>query len=446
VLCSGREVRREVSDHGARETAAETEEEKVKVVCVRRVWIGLPLLASLALFGAPTRLAAQSTPSVAAPLEVQTILEVKKTTPGSRVPVTVRLVNRGATPVGPFEMKLRPLPLDPAAPVLAPRLLVPGQSLAHAFTLLAEHEGTYAITLWLVDAGGEPLLVQEAGTLEVASTAWIGPSAPAIIAAILTIVGTIFVQVMIWRLNRRQRSTEAVTQMVVGMARDYFGTMSGTLVELTRAVKALRNPDITASEREHLRVRAFFFFGIFLHKENQFAFDQGVMYLPHLWAEGAVGTIVAAVLRLVDLTKEQEAVVHKCFSDIAIMQRGVGDAKGVDFAFRTLFDFERMLRAERQDYAPVEQRRVRAVYDAVKAKFDDPDVMERIEAFEKALRAIIDYEFTVIFEDVYVNKAQDRDLPVAAPRNFDAIIDGVTWAEVRARVLEAGPPKTDPGP
>jgi hypothetical protein len=45
-----------------------------------------------------------------------------------------------------------------------------------------------------------------------------------------------------------------------------------------------------------------------------------------------------------------------------------------------------------------------------------------------------------------VNKAQDRDLPVAAPRNFDAIIDGVTWAEVRARVLEAGPPKTDPGP
>jgi len=411
-----------------------------------RGWFGLSMLASLALLATSAGLAAQSPSSVAGPLDVQVILEVKKTTPGSRVPVTVRLVNRGSAPVGPFEVKVRPLPLDPAAPVLAPRLLVPGESLAHAFTLLAEREGTYAISVWLVDAGGELLLAQEAGTLEVAPTTWIGPSAPAIIAAIVTIVGTIFVQLMIWRLNRRQRSTEAVTQMVVGMARDYFGTLSGTLVELTRAVKALREPDISESEREHLRVRAFFFFGIFLHKENQFAFDQGVMYLPHLWAEGAVGTIVAAVLRLVDLKKEQEAVVHKCFSDIAIMQRGPGDAKGVDFQFRTLFDFEQMLRAERQDYAPIEQRRVRAVYDAVKAKFEDPDIMERIETLEEALRAIIDYEFTVIFEDVYVSKEQERELPLVAPRNFDAIIDGVKWAEVRARVLEARPKKPDSAP
>jgi hypothetical protein len=107
-----------------------------------RVWIGVPLLVSLALLAAPVRLVAQSPPSAAAPLEVQTILEVKKTMPGMRVPITVRVLNRGSAPVGPVEVKIRPLPLDPTAPALAPRLLLPGQSLAHAFTLLAEHAGT----------------------------------------------------------------------------------------------------------------------------------------------------------------------------------------------------------------------------------------------------------------------------------------------------------------
>jgi hypothetical protein len=413
---------------------------------VIRVWIGLSLLASLTLLAMPIYLTAQSPPLVAGPLDAQVILEVKKTTPGMRVPITVRVLNRGTAPIGPVEVKVRPLPLDPAAPVLAPRLLLPGQSLAHAFILLAEHEGIYAINVWVVDGNGELLLAREAGTLEVAPTTWIGPSAPAIIAAIVTILGTIFVQVMIWRLNRRQRSTEAVTQMVVGMARDYFGTLSGTLVELTRAVRALRDPNVSPSEREHLRVRAFFFFGVFLHKENQFAFDQGVMYLPHLWAEGAVGTIVAAVLRLVNLSKEHEAVVHKCFSDIAIMQRAPGDPKGVDFQFRTLFDFERMLRGERQDYARVEQRRVREVYDKVKAKFEDPEVMDRIEELEKSLRAIIDYEFTVIFEDVYVSKAQERELPLVPPTGFDAIVGGVKWKEVRELVLSASPKEPDPAP
>jgi hypothetical protein len=404
-----------------------------------RVWIGLSVLASLAVLAAPADLAAQSPPSVAGPLDVQVILEIKKTTPGTRVPVTVRVWNRGPAPLGPLEVKIRPLPLDPSAPILGPRLLMPGQSLAHAFTVLAEREGTYAISVWIVDGNGALLLAQEAGALEVASTSWIGPSAPAIIAAIVTIVGTLFIQVMIWRLNRRQRTTEAVAQMVVGMARDYFGTLSGTLVELTRAVKAIRDPAISDREREHLRVRAFFFFGIFLHKENQFAFDQGVMFLPHLWAEGAVGAIVAAILRLVPLTKEEEAVVHKCFSDIAIVQRGAGDAKGVDFQFRTLFDFEQMLREERRDYAPVEQRRVREVYDAVKARFEDPATIERIQTLEEALRAIIEYEFTVMFEDVYVSKTQERELPLVAPRGFDAIIDGVTWQQVRERVLGARP-------
>jgi hypothetical protein len=399
-------------------------------------WIGLALLASLAMLALPRDPAAQSSRPGTEPLDVQVILEVKKAAPGARIPVTVRVVNRGSGPIGPIEVRVRPLPLDPSAPVLPPRLLVPGQAVSHAFTLIADHEGTFAISVWVVDANGALLLAQEAGTLEVAPTTWIGPSAPAIIAAFVTIVGTLFIQVMVWRLNRRQRTTEAVTQMVVGMARDYYGTLSGTLVELARAVKAMR--DAPAEEREHLRIRAFFFFGIFLHKENQFAFDQGVMYLPHLWAENAVSTITARLLQLMNLRKEHEAVVHKCFSDIAIMQRGPTDVKGVDFEFRTLFDFERMLRNERRDYAPLEQRRVREVYDAVRERFDSEEFIGPLLELEEALRAIIEYEFTVMFEEVYVGKDQERALPLAPPKGFDSIVDGVsTWDAVRARVEAA---------
>lgn len=402
-----------------------------------RAWVGLVIIASLAVFASPRALVAQAPRPAADSLDVQTILEVKKAAPGARIPVTVRVINRGAAPVGPIEVRVRPLPLDLSAPYLPARLLIPGQAVSHAFTLIADREGTYALSVWIVDDKGEILVAREVGTLEVAPTTWIGPSAPAIIAAFVTIVGTLFIQAMILRLNRRQRTTEAVTQMVVGLARDYFGTLSGTLVELARSVKAI--DDATGSEREHLRIRAFFFFGIFLHKENQFAFDQGVMYLPHLWAENAVSTITARLLRLVPLTKEQEAVVHKCFSDIAIMQRGGADAKGVDFEFRTLFDFERMLRDERRDYAPFEQRRVREVYDSVKDRFDDEETIGQVLELEEALRAIIEYESTVMFEDVYVRKDQARDLPPVAPKGFDSIVDGVTWQQVRDRVQSARP-------
>ena len=34
---------------------------------------------------------------------------------------------------------------------------------------------------------------------------------------------------------------------------------------------------------------------------------------------------------------------------------------------------------------------------------------------------------------------RQRELPLVAPRGFDAIIDGVTWQQVRERVLGARP-------
>jgi len=40
---------------------------------------------------------------------------------------------------------------------------------------------------------------------------------------------------------------------------------------------------------------------------------------------------------------------------------------------------------------------------------------------------------------VYVSKEQERELPLVAPKGFDAIVDGVTWKEVRERVLGARP-------
>ena len=90
-----------------------------------RVWIGLSLLASLTLLATPVGLDAQSPPSVADPLDVQAILEVRKTTPAMGVPITVRVLNRGAAPTGPVGVRIRPPPLDPAPPVLAPPLLPP---------------------------------------------------------------------------------------------------------------------------------------------------------------------------------------------------------------------------------------------------------------------------------------------------------------------------------
>ena len=396
---------------------------------VRRPGIAI-LLGGLAVAVAAVSVAAQAVAPSTDPLDVHVILEVKKTLLGAKVPVSVRIINRTSAPVGPLEVRIRPLPRDESEPSPPPRALAAGQSLTQAHVLAATTAGTYTISVWILDARGDVLLVREAGTLEVVAPAWIGPSAPAVVAAIVTIVGTLLIQIVIWRLNRRQRTTETVAQMVVGMARDYFGTLSGTLVELARTVKGL--PEATGAEREHLRVRAFFFFGVFLHKENQFAFDQGVMYLPHLWAENAVSTIAAGLLRLVPLTKQQEAVVHKCFADIALMQRGSGDVKGVDFEFRTLYDFERMLRDERRDYAPVEQRRVREVFESVQSRFEDPDTIGRILDLEEALRAIIEYESTVMFQEVYVRKDQNRELPVDAPRGFDSIVDGVsTWQRVR---------------
>jgi hypothetical protein len=422
-----------VSGNGSRETA-EAEAEEVARVRIRRPWRAI--LSSLAVAACAASAAAQAARPAPGALEVQAILEVKKTAPGAAVPVSVRLVNHASTPIGPLEVRVRPLPLDPSAPAPTPRVLGGGQALTQSHTLVAREEGNFTISVWILDGSGDVLLAHEAGTLEVASPSWIGPSAPAVVAAFVTIVGTLLIQILIWRLNRRQRTTETVAQMVVGMARDYFGTLSGTLVELARTVKRL---SAAGEEREHLQIRAFFFFGVFLHKENQFAFDQGVMYLPHLWAEGAVSTIASRLLRLVPLTSEQEAMVHKCFADIALMQRSAGPVPGVDFEFRTLFDFERMMGNARRQYAPFEQRRIREVFDGVKARFELPDTVQGILDLEEALRAIIEYESTVMFEEVYVRGDQDRELPEKPPKGFDSIVEGVsTWKRVRELVEQAG--------
>jgi hypothetical protein len=408
-------------------------------VSLLRRWF-VPLVAALSL-SAPTGLAgAQSAAPSLDLLDAQALLEMTKAPPGARVPVSVRLSNRSSRPVGPIEVRVRPLALDPSAPYLKPTVLGPGETITHSFLLVAGAEGTFAVSVWLLDASGTVLLVRPAGALEVASSSILSPTSPVVIAALVTMVGTLLIQVIVWRLNRRQRTSETVAQMVVGMARDYFGTLSGTLVELTRTVRQV--PGAVGAEREHLLVRAFFFFGVFLHKENQFAFDQGVMYLPHLWAEGAVSTIAARLLRLVPLTRQQEAVVHKCFSDIALMQRSTSAVKGVDFEFRTLYDFERMLQPDRSAYAPPEQRAIRAVFEDVKGRFENPDVVAGIQELEEALRVIIEYESTVLFEDVYVRRDQDRGLPVEAPKGFEAIVEGVPWKRVRAVVERAASAKT----
>jgi hypothetical protein len=388
------------------------------------LFAGLALVLTMAQLSVAGQSPTLSLPNV----DLQIFLETRKTHPGSRVVVSVWIANRGTTQVGPFLIRAQPLPQVDVVPASPPQPILAGDTVVRSIVLLAQDEGVFTVNVSIHSEQGHPLLIREAGTVEVVRSSWLGLASPGLVAAVsgfLTIVGTLLVQLVIWKLNRRQRGSETVAQMVVSMARDYFGTLSGALNELARAVKQL--PTSSGDEREHLLARCFFFFGTFLHKENEFAFSQGVMYLPHLWAEQAVSDISVKLLRLVPLTRAQEAVVHKCFSDIAVVQRGLPGRGPVEFEIRTLFDFEGMIR-DRADYISAERRRLHEVFDAIVTQFERPETVQSILDLEEALRTIIEYESTVMFEEVYLGKKQVRELPVDAPNGFDSIIGGLAIA------------------
>jgi len=204
--------------------------------------------------------------------------------------------------------------------------------------------------------------------------------------------------------------------------------VAGAVSALAEAARRLRQA--TGEEREHLLVRCFFFYGTLLYKDNEFAFGQSLLFLPDLWAEADLRQLVDDVLDTVTLTRAQEAVVHKCFSDVALMG-GRGDASRATFQVRNLYEFETLLR-DRGPYPRRELRQIQDIFDAVKNRFGEEEFVRAILDVERAMKAIMEYEFTTIYSDFY----RPPDRPYAGSRDrpaelgdFDAIVGSPSWIE-----------------
>jgi hypothetical protein len=253
--------------------------------------------------------------------------------------------------------------------------------------------------------------------------------------------------------TRRQKAADAVAQIVLHVVREYYGAIGGATSALAIAVRRLRG-ETTPEERQHLLVRAFFFFGTVLHKDNEFAFSQGLLFLPDLWAEADMRRMIDELLELVPLTHAQEAVVHKCFSDVARAQRTNEATQGTIKA-RNLYEVEKLL-VDRVGHTGEDHRRVQEVFDAVKERFADPDVIEGIDDIDRAMHALMEFEFTIMFSDFYrrdgaseghasggrVRRARGAAAPRATRRDrpddspaFDEIVRDPTWRATR-EILE----------
>jgi len=206
--------------------------------------------------------------------------------------------------------------------------------------------------------------------------------------------------------------------------------MSGALLRLAEAARRL---DATPSpaERDHLLVRCCcFFFGTFLYKGNEFTFSANIIFLPDLWAEGAVRRMIDAVLAPVPLDQPQEAILHKCFSDIALLQRDPSARKHVAVGARKLFELETLLN-DRALTIRAEHRQLQEVYDAVRDRFLACDFIDGVQKINHAMKAIMEHEFTVMFQDFYKHEKGRRRRPTTL-QEFDEIVRDPTWTEVRA--------------
>jgi hypothetical protein len=164
--------------------------------------------------------------------------------------------------------------------------------------------------------------------------------------------------------------------------------------------------------------------------------------------------MIDEVLDLVPLTQAQEAVIHKCFSDVAVLQRG-GDASAVTLKARNLYELERLL-LDRFTNLREDHRRVQEVFNEVKDRFADPEAARLVREIERAMRGLMEYEFTIMFADFYrgrqpkgpwrarirmwrearrnVSTASRGDRPKTLP-TFDDIVGTPSWQETRG-ILE----------
>ena len=413
-----------------------------------RVMLGGVLVAAIAL-------GALFLPGVAQAQElaVSATLDARKVAVGERTHVVVRLSNPRNTPIGPVEVTVLPRSLATTARV---NTLAAASISEHDVELAPAVVGSFNVRV-RVGVAGEPPVTVDAGTLDVVGAASFLtlPVAGALLTALLALAGTVVTLVVTVRkqrqiLNetRQQKAADAVAQIVLQVARDYYGAVGGATSALALAIRRLHVGE-PGEDPGHLLARSFFFFGTIVHKDNEFAFSQGLLFLPDLWAEADMRLMIDELLDLVPLTQAQEAVIHKCFSDVAMLQQD-HDAARVTFRARSLYDVEKLLTVRGVEVGD-DVRRLQETFDAVASRFKDPEVLMWINDIEPAMRALMEYEFTIMFSDFYRNikirvprggreetGRSSRQRPAVLP-DFDEIVHTPTWTETRTTLerLEA---------
>jgi hypothetical protein len=356
--------------------------------------------------------------------------------------VDILLQNIGPSTVSPVAVDLPQFVLQDAERGALKGLTLPPRSrLLRRVAIVPRHAGPFDVEVQLTtpsDAVLEPV-----ARLEVVEPPgfWgtYGPIGIPLVVALVAAVVTVGMQILVWRGTRQQKAAESVVEIVTTQGREYYFALSGALKNLVVALDAI--PASQGAEREHLLRRAFFFFGIFTYKENEFGFNHGVLYLGHLWGELAVRRIIDQVKALFPLGPQNEAIIHKCFSDMWRVPSGsAGPDSAQLFSVRTLYDLERLLTKPFWRSSGSEQA-LQHAYDAVTPRFQDAAVREQLQRVVRALAAILEYEFTKLFKDWYAGPKARRQMPSDAPPDFDEIVGGApTWAEVRALVAPADGP------
>lgn len=400
------------------------------------VTIGLLLCWAATTSGQPARTPVIPTASLET-VRVKGFVSPSRVDVHTPVAVDVILQNVGPAPVSPVTVDLPQFTLQEADKRNLSGLVLPARGrLLRRVTITPDQAGPFDVQVQLMtpgDAVREPIarleVIQPPSFL-----ATYGPVGIPLAVAVLTAVVTIGVQLGVWRAARRQKASESIVEIVTAQGRDYYFTMSGALKNLVKTLEVLSasNP---GAEQDHLLRRAFFFFGIFAYKENEFAFNHGFLFLGNLWGELAVRRIVDRIANLVPLARSDEAIIHKCFSDMWRVHRGsAGPDAAQLFSVRTLYDLERVLTKPLWGCS-ISDEALRRAYDAVTPHLLKRETLEHLRALGKALAGILEYEFTKLFQDWYAGAKGQRQMPKKPPRDFNDIVGGSPrWEEVLAAV------------
>jgi hypothetical protein len=352
--------------------------------------------------------------------------------------LTIGLRNTSTASVGPFELEIQPFAArhDISQPLSGISLL-PHEATARIVTVLPDQTGPVEVLVRLRSGTTGDVRFEKIGVIEVVDVPTFferhralltiaGPIASALIVAFVTVA----IQFVLFQGGRRQKAHETVAQIVSEQARDYYSAILGATGELARSLQQVSKT--TGSDREHFIRRAFFFFGLFLYKESEFAFRGGFFYLPHLWAEDVVAKLLTEISEQIKLPLGHEAVIHKCFSDLGRIRAGWDkDDPTIKFKVRTFRDLDEVLQKPR-DQMTADEVGLHAALEAAAPQLMDSMVIDRIRVVERALRAVITYEFTKVFSHWYRGGNANRTLPKTLPKDFDGISGDVAdWNAVR---------------